>query len=151
MRKGSVSHAEVARILVEDGRQDAVADDVAVEGVQIGRSRALAIALDSPSESFVVIHGLVITGNHKCGGEGHRISRRAKGEAHLLPRGHGSSVAAIGDVELGQHSYHSLLLLLLDLLFGLVVLTLIGSRRLRGDLRTRSALIRWRLLIKRLG
>ena len=47
---GSVAQAEVARILVQDGGQNAVADHVAVKGIQIGRAGALAIALGAPAE-----------------------------------------------------------------------------------------------------
>ena len=119
---GSVAQAEVAGILVEDGRQDAVTDHGAIEGVEIGRAGALAIAFNAPAESLVLVEGLVIAGNDEGRGEGDGISGRAKSELHLLACGHGDSVTAIGDIEGRQDAHGPLLLLLLDLLVGFFAL-----------------------------
>src|SRR5271165_468809 len=156
MLHGAVAKPEVARVLVQDRGEDAIADDGAVKSVEKSCSGALSKALNAPAESSVVVQGLVIAGNENGDSKGDRIGGRTEGELHFLAGRQRNGISAIGDIEGGHDSQRALLLLLLDLFLSLLLLrlrtgllrvglragtTLRGGSLCRGRLRTRRGLL----------
>ena len=137
-----MAETKVARILVQEGGQKAVADHRAVEGVEIGRAGALEVAFRTPAEAGAVVLRFRKTRDDECDPELIRIDGGTKCEPDLLARGHGRGIAAIGDVERRQDAADALLFLLFDLLGGLLVLALLRRGRRRGGLGAGTALLR---------
>jgi hypothetical protein len=132
----AVAEAEVARILVENGGQDGLADHGAANGVEVRNADAVQVAHGTPSECGVAVVRFAEAGDDKGSGEGDGVSYAAEGEAEFLFGGEGDGVGDVGDVELREDAEDALLLLLVDLLIGLIVAGRGGSvlrgRRLRG-------------------
>src|SRR6202522_1602934 len=124
MFDSAVTETEVAWVLVQDRRENAVADDGAVESVEIGSSGALSIAFNAPAESCVFVESFMLSGNDKCDPKGDWIGGGTEGKLHFLAARQRDGVSAIGNVEGGQDSESALLLLLLDLLVRLLLLSL---------------------------
>ena len=125
------------RILVENDGQECVADHVAVECIEIGGPGALEISRGPPAESLIVPLCLSQAGNNEGQGERVGVGYRVKCEADLLFWGQGDGVADVGRIEAGNNAEHALMLLLLDLLFGLLALILFAGG-LRAGLRVRT-------------
>src|ERR1035438_2278618 len=127
-----MAEAKVAGILVEDGRQNAIADHRPVKGVKICCAGSFSIALRAPSKSVIVLAGFVVAAYQQRRSKGYGIGGGTKGELHLLACAERDGVSTIGDVEGRQDSGHPLLFLLLDLLFGFFVLAFLQIGRASG-------------------
>ena len=152
MDDGSMAQAEVARILVENSRQDSVAEEVAAEVIGIVGAIALCVAFEALAVAGVLVFSLtdarVYAGQHELVG----VKRTLEEEMELLARAEGCCLAVVDGVKVGDHSGHALFRFQLELGGG-TSFALLGSFVLRRRARLLCARDRrgGLLLVGRLG
>jgi len=108
MEDGSMAQAEVARILVENNRQDSVAEEVAAEVIGIVGAIALGVAFEALAVAGVLVFRLtdasIDAGQHELVG----VKRTLKEEMELLARAERCCLAVVDGVKVRDHSGHAL-------------------------------------------
>jgi len=108
MEDRSMAQAEVAGILVENHRQDSIAEEVAAEVIRIVGAVALGVAFEALAVTGVFVFGLadasVDAGEYELVG----VKRTLEEEMELLARAERGCLAVVNGVEVWNHSGHAL-------------------------------------------
>src|ERR1035437_251981 len=136
VRRGSMTEAEITRVLMQQCRQKAVADHGAIECVKISGTRALTEALGAPRKPSVRVGSFLVSRHNNCGRKRDRIDSRTEGEIDLLLRSQRNRIAAIRSIERRKDTKHALMFLLLDLLRSFFALLLFRGGFIGRSLRT---------------
>src|SRR5260370_2529827 len=113
----TITLIKITRILFQKRGQDGASDEGVCYKVRVGGTVSLCVPLGALPVSTEMVCRLLHPRNSSHGHESNWIHCRLQGELELLLRGERSGVGDIADIEIRKDPEHTLLLLLLDLLF----------------------------------